>query len=215
MRKIKNKKIAVIGGSGFLGKSLLKLLFNENAEIILFTRKKNYQHTLTKIFPDKYIKCIKWDVDNLKTIEENTKNLIDVGSGAGLPGIVLAIAAKEKKMSFKTYLIDKSPKKSKFLNNAITLLNLNAEVVNKNIFNYEEKPKNSVFIARAFKPLNLILELMHKISGNWKKIIIFMGKTGDRELLQASKIWDIEYKQRVSVTSDDSIVVEINRIKKK
>ena len=35
------------------------------------------------------------------------------------------------------------------------------------------------------------------------------------ELLQASKIWDIEYKQRVSVTSDDSIVVEINRIKKK
>ena len=55
MRKIKNKKIAVIGGSGFLGKSLLKLLFNENAEIILFTRKKNYQHTLTKIFPNKYI----------------------------------------------------------------------------------------------------------------------------------------------------------------
>ena len=75
MRKIKNKKIAVIGGSGFLGKSLLKLLFNENAEIILFTRKKNYQHTLTKIFPNKYIKCIQWDVDNLKTIEENTKNV--------------------------------------------------------------------------------------------------------------------------------------------
>ena len=35
-----NKKIAVIGGSGFLGKSLLKLLLNESAEIILFTRKK-------------------------------------------------------------------------------------------------------------------------------------------------------------------------------
>ena len=35
-----NKKIAVIGGSGFLGKSLLKLLLNENAKIILFTRKK-------------------------------------------------------------------------------------------------------------------------------------------------------------------------------
>ena len=41
------------------------------------------------------------------------------------------------------------------------------------------------------------------------------NKTGKSELLQASKIWDIEYKQRVSVTSDDSIVVEINRIKKK
>ena len=148
-------------------------------------------------------------------IGENTENLIDIGSGAGLPGIVLAIAAKEKRMSFKTYLIDKSPKKSKFLNSAISELNLNAEVINKNIFNYKMKPKNPVFIARAFKPLNLLLELMHKISDNWKKIIIFMGKTGDRELLQASKIWNIEYKQRVSVTSSDSIILEINKLKKK
>ena len=46
-----NKKIAVIGGSGFLGKSLLKLLLNENAEIILFTRKKNYRlyHRVMKV----------------------------------------------------------------------------------------------------------------------------------------------------------------------
>ena len=43
-----NKKIAVIGGSGFLGKSLLKLLLNESAEIILFTRKKNYQKNRKK-----------------------------------------------------------------------------------------------------------------------------------------------------------------------
>ena len=42
-----------------------------------------------------------------------------------------------------------------------------------------------------------------------------VGKTGKNELLQASKIWDIEYKQRVSVTSNDSTVIEINRLKKK
>ena len=69
------KKIVVIGGSGFLGKSLLKLLLNENAEIILFTRKKNYQKTLNKIFPDRDIKCIYWNVNNLKIIEDNTKNI--------------------------------------------------------------------------------------------------------------------------------------------
>ena len=71
MRTIINKKIAVIGGSGFIGRSLLKLLLNENSEIILFTRKKNYQKTLKKIFPDSDIKCIQWNIDNLKTIEEN------------------------------------------------------------------------------------------------------------------------------------------------
>ena len=69
-------------------------------------------------------------------------------------------------------------------------------------------------MVRAFKPLKIILELIHNQAINWKKFFIFLGKTGKYELLQASKIWDIEYKQRVSVTSNDSIVVEINRLKK-
>ena len=72
-----------------------------------------------------------------------------------------------------------------------------------------------VFVARAFKPLKIILPLMHNKAENWKKIFIFLGKTGKNELLQVSKSWDIEYKQRVSVTSSDSIVVEINKFKKK
>ena len=56
---------------------------------------------------------------------------------------------------------------------------------------------------------------MHNKAKNWKKIFIFLGKTGKNELLQASKSWDIEYKQRVSITSNDSIVIEINKFKKK
>ncbi len=70
-------------------------------------------------------------------------------------------------------------------------------------------------MVRAFKPLKIILELIHNKVKNWKKIFIFLGKTGKNELLQVSKSWDIEYKQRVSVTSSDSIVVEINKLKKK
>ena len=42
-----------------------------------------------------------------------------------------------------------------------------------------------------------------------------MGKTGESELLQASKTWNIEYKKRVSVTNSDSIILEISRYKKK
>ena len=72
-----------------------------------------------------------------------------------------------------------------------------------------------VFVARAFKPLKIILELIHNKAENWKKIFIFLGKTGKNQLLQASKIWDIKYKQRVSVTSNDSTVIEINSFKKK
>ena len=148
-------------------------------------------------------------------IDENDKILVDLGSGAGFPGLVLAIALKDRKIPLKIKLIEKSPKKVKFLKNLINELHLNVEVINKNILEEPIKFFDDVFITRAFKPLNMILQLMHNKAKNWKKIFIFLGKTGKKELLQASKSWDIEYKQRVSVTSNDSIVIEINRLKKK
>jgi len=148
-------------------------------------------------------------------IDKNDKTLIDLGSGAGFPGLVLAITSKDRKIPLKIKLIEKSSKKAKFLKKLIDELHLDAEVINKNIFEYPKKLSEDVFVARAFKPLKIILPLIHNKAENWKKIFIFLGKTGKNELLQASKSWHIEYKQRVSVTSSDSIVIEINKLKKK
>ena len=148
-------------------------------------------------------------------IDKNDKSLIDIGSGAGFPGVIMAIILKDRKIPLKIKLIEKSPKKAKFLKDLIVKLHLNVEVINENIFEHEKKLLDDVFVARAFKPLKIILQLMHNKAKNWKKIIIFLGKTGKSELLEASKIWDIEYKQRVSITSNDSIVIKINRLKKK
>jgi len=148
-------------------------------------------------------------------IDENDKTLVDLGSGAGFPGLVLAIILKGRKIPLKIKLIEKSPKKAKFLRDVINELHLDVEVINQNILKDTKKLLEDVFVARAFKPLKIILQLIHNKAENWKKIFIFLGKTGKDELLQASKIWDIKYKQRVSVTSNDSIVIEINRLKKK
>ena len=148
-------------------------------------------------------------------VDKNDQNLADLGSGAGLPGLVLAIAAKDRKLTFKVKLIEKSPKKVKFLKDTVRVLNLNVEVLQQNILDEKIKFFEDVFVTRAFKPLKTILQLIHNKSNNWKKIFIFLGKTGKNELLQASKSWDIEYKQRVSVTSNDSTVIEINRLIKK
>jgi len=148
-------------------------------------------------------------------IDKNSKTLVDMGSGAGFPGLVLAVTLKDRKIPLKIKLIEKSPKKVKFLKNIIKELQLNVEVINKNILDEPIKFIDDIFVARAFKPLGTILELIHNKAKNWKKFFIFLGKTGKDELLQASKIWDIEYKQRVSVTSSDSIVIEINRFTKK
>ena len=148
-------------------------------------------------------------------IDKNCKTLVDIGSGAGFPGLVLAIILKDRKIPLKVKLIEKSSKKTKFLKKIADDLHLDVEVIDKNIFEYTKKLSEDVFVARAFKPLKIILQLIHNHAENWKKIFIFLGKTGENELLQASKFWDIEYKQRVSVTSNDSIVLEIKRIKKK
>jgi 16S rRNA (guanine527-N7)-methyltransferase len=148
-------------------------------------------------------------------VDKNDKCLVDLGSGAGFPGLVLAIACKDRKIPLKIKLIEKSSKKVKFLKNVIEELDLKVEVFNQNILEEEIKFVEDVFVTRAFKPLKKILQLMHNNAENYKKIFIFLGKTGKNELLQASKSWDIEYKQRVSVTSSDSMVIEINRLKKK
>ncbi len=147
-------------------------------------------------------------------IDKNDKTLIDLGSGAGFPGVVLGLMAKDRKIPVKIKLIDKSPKKIKFLKELMDRLDLSISVLNENILEETKTYEADVIVARAFKPLEKILELIHKKAKNWKKIFIFLGKKGKTELLQVSKSWDIEYKQRVSVTSDDSLIIEINRIKK-
>ena len=148
-------------------------------------------------------------------IDKNQKTLVDIGSGAGFPGLVLSILAKERKYPLKIKLIEKSPKKTNFLKELIEELKLNAEVLNQNVQDNEFQFIDEAFVARAFKPLPLILELIHKKAKNFEKIIIFLGKNGHQELLRASKIWDIKYKQRMSVTSKDSIIIEIHKVEKK
>ena len=148
-------------------------------------------------------------------IDKNDKTLIDIGSGAGFPGLVLAIVLKDRKFPIKVKLIEKSPKKIKFLKDLITDLKLDVELINQNVFENSKNLSEDVLVARAFKPLRVILELIHNKAINWKRFFIYLGKTGKDDLLQASKNWDIGYKQRMSITSKDSIVIEINKLKKR
>ena len=148
-------------------------------------------------------------------IDKNTSSLIDLGSGAGFPGLIIAILAKDRKIHLKVKLIEKSPKKASFLREIVNYLNLNVEVLNINALTHAKKLEADLIVARAFKPLKIILQFLDKNTENWKKVFLFLGKTGQDELLQASKSWDIKYKQRMSVTSNDSVVIEINKLTKK
>ncbi len=148
-------------------------------------------------------------------IDKNDEVLVDLGSGAGFPGMVLGIAAKEKKIAMKIKIIEKSTKKILFLKKLNEQLNLNVEFLNQNVLVDPVDINGDIIVARAFKPLHVILELIHSKGKNWRKIFIFQGKSGDSEVLQASKSWDIKYKQRTSITNNDSFIMEINKLGKK
>ena len=183
-----------------------KILINDNKKLNLVGKS-----TIKEIWNRHFLDS----AQAIDLINKNDKIIVDLGSGAGFPGIVLAIIGKDRRESFKVMLIEKSPKKTKFLKKVVSELNLNVEVVNKNVFAEETKFNNDVFIARAFKPLHVIFELIHSKAKNWKKIIIFQGKTGKENIIQASKSWDIKYKQRASITSGDSMILEISELRKK
>ena len=148
-------------------------------------------------------------------IDKNKNTLIDIGSGAGFPGIILAIAAKDRKIPLKISLIEKSPKKINFLNQVIKKLDLEVDLICQDVFKNENKLTADILTARAFKPFPIFLKLIHNKAINWNLLFVFLGKTGNEQLLQASKSWHIQYKRRVSITDNDSTIIEVNNLKKK
>ena len=147
-------------------------------------------------------------------IDLNDTICSDLGSGGGLPGIVLAIMMKNLNQTMKFNLYEKSHLKSVFLRNVSRKLKLNTEVIEGDVFEIKNL-KSETVIGRAFKPLPVVLELMSKNFTNCKNLILFMGKNGKQTLNEAFKVWKFEYKEKMSLTSDDSFLINIKNIKKK
>ena len=156
--------------------------------------------------------------DSAQSIDFIDKNDIkictDLGSGAGLPGIVLGILMKSKKPMFKLIFYEKSYHKSIFLKEMTKKFNLNSEVHRKNIFD-ERNLTTDVIISRAFKPLPIIFQIAKTNFKNFKYIILFLGKSGKKILDDALKFWKFDYEEKQSLTNTDSMIVKISNLKKK
>ena len=151
-------------------------------------------------------------IDFIDNIEINT--CTDLGSGAGLPGIVLGILMKHKKPQFKMIFYEKSFHKSKFLIDMSKKFNLNTEVHQKNIFE-EKNLSTDVIISRAFKPLPIIFKIAKKNFKSFKFIILFLGKSGKRILNESLGSWKFDYEEKKSLTNPDSIIIKVSNLRKK
>jgi len=147
-------------------------------------------------------------------VDLNSNTTYDLGSGGGMPGIVIAIILKNLKREMQFNLYEKSHHKSMFLKEVSKKLKLNTKVIQDDIFK-SKNLKSGTILARAFKPLPLVLELVHKNFSSYKNLVIFMGKNGKQVLKEVSKNWDFEYKEKRSITNKDSFLLNIKNIKKK
>ena len=146
-------------------------------------------------------------------IDLNCDSVYDLGSGGGFPGIILGIMLKNRGNKVKMKLFEKSYHKSVFLREVVRKLNLDIEIIQKDIFEIAELNTGTI-IARAFKPMPVMLKLVNEKFVEYKNLILFMGKKGREALEESKKDWIFEYEEKKSLTSEDSFLINIKNIKK-
>ena len=146
-------------------------------------------------------------------VDLNHNTTCDLGTGGGMPGLIIAIAMKQLKNTMKVNLYEKSFHKCVFLKEVSKKLNLNTEVIQKDIFTVKNIETGTI-MSRAFKPMPVILDLVNQNFKKFKNIILFMGSSGRRILNHALSEWDLDYEEKKSLTNDDSFILNIKRIKK-
>ena len=147
-------------------------------------------------------------------IDLNCNTTCDLGTGGGMPGLIVAIVMKKIKNDMKISLYEKSYHKSVFLREVSKKLNLNTEVIQKDIFKIKNIETGTI-MSRAFKPMPVILDLVNQNFRKYKNIILFMGKSGRKILNDALRQWDLDYEEKKSLTNDDSFILNIKKIRKK
>jgi 16S rRNA (guanine527-N7)-methyltransferase len=93
-------------------------------------------------------------------------------------------------------------------------LNLNTEIIHKDIFTVKNIETGTI-MSRAFKPMPVILNLVRENFKKYKNIIFFMGSSGKKILNQTLKEWELDYEVKKSLTSDESFILNIQKIRKK
>ena len=133
--------------------------------------------------------------------------ITDLGSGAGFPGMVLAIMSLGD-----VHLIESSTKKCVFLQEIARLLSIRVKIHNTRI----EKMnflKSQVITARALAPLNKLLSLSFPFFKNGSKGIFLKGKNVFSEIKKAKNDWKIRYRAYPSITDSSGVVLCVDSVK--
>jgi 16S rRNA (guanine527-N7)-methyltransferase len=187
--------------------SLISMIQEKNKEINIISRKLIEKEQIRE-------RHIIDSAQIIDFIDLNSNTTSDLGTGGGMPGLIVAIIMKKIKNSMKINFYEKSYHKCVFLKEVSQKLNLNTEVIQKDVFSVKNIETGTI-MSRAFKPMPVILNLINENFNNYKNIIFFMGASGRKNLNDTLKIWDLDYEEKKSLTNEDSFILNIKSIKKK
>ena len=187
--------------------SLISMIQKKNEEINIISKKTTHKEDIRQ-------RHIIDSVQIVDFVDLNYNTTCDLGSGGGMPGLIIAILLKKLKKSMQIKLYEKSYHKCVFLKDVSEKLELNTEIIQKDIFKIKNIETGTI-MSRAFKPTPIILDLVQKNFQKYKNIILFMGKSGRKILNDTLKIWDLDYEEQKSLTSKESFLLNIKNMEKK
>ena len=181
------------------------LLYKWNEKINLVSK-----HTLIDIWERHFLDSGQIIIN----VEASGKRWVDVGSGAGFPGLVVALLLRDRKVDCDLVLVEKHPKKVFFLKEVIRRLNLSVEVVNDNIYTLE--PLNAdILTARAFSELNNLMEIAFRHRKKEGICLFLKGENYKIELDKTLNNWFFDYDIVGSLSSSSGNIIRVKKIFKR
>ena len=187
--------------------SLISMIQRKNREINIISKKMHEKGVIRE-------RHIIDSAQIIDFVDLNYHTTSDLGTGGGMPGLIVAIIMKKLKKNMKINLFEKSYHKCVFLREVSKKLKLNTEIIQKDIFKVKNIETGTI-MSRAFKPMPIILNLIRENFTKYKNVIFFMGNNGKKILNETLKEWDLDYDEKKSLTSDDSFILNIKKIRKK
>lgn len=144
----------------------------------------------------------------LPLIPEGVNSFIDLGSGAGFPGVIVAMAS-----GHGAYLVESDKRKAAFLTEAAARIALsNVRVYAKRIEDVA-LPKAKLLTARALAPLPTLLRYAHRLLAPDGAALFPKGRTVEEELTAASRDWMMRVERFPSRTDPDSTILRLSEIR--
>lgn len=189
-----------------VSRETLRLLKDYESMVLEWTPKINLVSPSQKeCLWDRHIR----DSAQIDKIAVKPDTWLDIGSGAGFPGLVIAILRRGT--ALRMTLVESDARKCAFLRAVIRKLGLNAEVVNKRVEAMPPRPFD-VISARAVARLVRLLELAVPFSGPQTKMIFPKGSSASEEIAEARGAWSFRCEEIPSETDAAARILVIDEV---